>query len=334
MPKNYLITGAAGFIGSHFALKIAKQGDKAVILDSLTYASNLENLSEIKDSPNYKFFQGDIQNEELVSTILLDEEIDYVVNFAAESHVDNSIKAPKTFIETNIVGTFNLLNCSRIYFDSLIDEKKQGFRFLHVSTDEVYGSLELDDPKFTEESNYKPNSPYSASKASSDHLVRAWFETYALPTITTNCSNNFGPHQHQEKLIPTVISSAIKDKVIPIYGNGKNIRDWIYVVDHIEGIYLALHKGNLGETYCFGGEAERINIDIANKICDFLDELKPREDQKSYKEQIKFVEDRLGHDQRYAISNDKVNKELGFKVSKDFEERLKETVKWYLNKGL
>jgi len=334
MSKNYLITGAAGFIGSHFAIKIAKQGDKAVILDSLTYASNMENLSEIKDLPNYKFIQGNIQNKELVSAILEDEEIDYLVNFAAESHVDNSIKSPQTFIETNIVGTFNLLNCSRIYFESLGKQKKQGFRFLHVSTDEVYGSLEIGDAKFNEESNYKPNSPYSASKASSDHLVRAWFETYALPTITTNCSNNFGPHQHEEKLIPTIIRSAIGDKIIPIYGNGKNIRDWIFVVDHIEGIYLALHNGKLGDTYCFGGEAERINLDIANKICDILDELQPRKDKKSYKEQIKFVEDRLGHDKRYAISNNKVNKELGFIVSKEFEERLKETVKWYSSKGV
>ena len=334
MSKNYLITGAAGFIGSHFAIKIAQQGDKAVILDSLTYASNLKNLSDIENLPNYKIFQGDIQNEELVSTILKDEKIDYVVNFAAESHVDNSIKAPKAFIETNIIGTFNLLNCSRIYFESLEEEKKKGFRFLHVSTDEVYGSLEIGDPKFNEESNYKPNSPYSASKASSDHLVRAWFETYALPTITTNCSNNFGPHQHGEKLIPTIIRSAVSDKIIPIYGNGKNIRDWIYVVDHIEGIYLALHNGTLGDTYCFGGEAERINLDIADKICDFLDELKPRQDKKSYKEQIKFVEDRLGHDKRYAISNEKVNKELGFVVSKEFEDRLKETVQWYLRKEI
>lgn len=331
MSKNYLITGAAGFIGSHFAIKIAKQGDNAIVLDSLTYASNLENLSSIKDLKNFKFYQGDIQNEVAVSTILKDEQVDYIVNFAAESHVDNSIKSPKAFIETNIVGTFNLLNCARVHFESLEQSKKKDFRFLHVSTDEVYGSLEINDPKFNEESNYKPNSPYSASKASSDHLVRAWFETYGLPTITTNCSNNFGPHQHQEKLIPTIIRSAINDKIIPIYGTGQNIRDWIYVVDHIEGIYLALHNGKIGQTYCFGGEAERINLDIANKICEFLDGLKPRSDKKSYKEQIKFVQDRLGHDKRYAISNDKVNRELGFKVSKNFEDRLKETVQWYLN---
>jgi len=332
MAKNYLITGAAGFIGSHFAIKIVKQGDRAVILDKLTYASDLENLNEIKDSKNFRLVEGDICDESLVTKILTDEKIDYVVNFAAESHVDNSISSPKAFIETNIVGTFNMLNCARIYFESLDEAKQKEFRFLHVSTDEVYGSLEIDDPKFSEESKYLPNSPYSASKASSDHLVRAWFETYSLPVITTNCSNNFGPHQHQEKLIPTIIRSAISGNVIPIYGNGQNIRDWIYVVDHIEGIYLALHDGKLGQTYCFGGEAEKVNLDIANKICEILDNLKPRQDGSSYKEQIKFVKDRLGHDKRYAISNDKVNKELGFKVSKDFNERLEETVNWYLNK--
>lgn len=334
MPKNYLITGAAGFIGSHFAIKIAQQNDNAIILDSLTYASNLDNLEQISDLKNFKLYQGDIQDEKLVSKILQDEKIDYLVNFAAESHVDNSIKAPKTFIDTNIVGTFNLLNCARSYFENLADDKKQNFRFLHVSTDEVYGSLELNDEKFSEESNYQPNSPYSASKAASDHLVRAWFETYNLPTITTNCSNNFGPHQHQEKLIPTIIRSAINDQIIPIYGNGQNIRDWIFVVDHIEGIYLALHQGKIGETYCFGGEAEKINLDIANQICQILDQLQPRADNKSYQDQIKFVTDRLGHDKRYAISNNKVSKELGFKVSKDFEIRLQETVKWYLKNNI
>lgn len=330
MTKNYLITGACGFIGSHFAIKIAKLGDKAIVLDKMTYASNLDNLSSIKDFSNFKLVKGDICDEELVAKILIDEKIDFVVNFAAESHVDNSIKSPKTFIETNIVGTFNLLHCAKNYYQNLEDSKKQNFRFLHVSTDEVYGSLELNDPKFSENSKYLPNSPYSASKASSDHLVRAWFETYSLPTITTNCSNNFGPHQHGEKLIPTIIKSAINDKIIPIYGNGQNIRDWIYVIDHIEGIFLALHDGKIGETYCFGGEAERVNLEIADKICEILDEIKPRQDAKSYKTQIKFVEDRLGHDKRYAIDNSKVNRELGFKPSKAFEERLKETVIWYL----
>ncbi len=328
--KNFLVTGAAGFIGSHFAIKVCEMGNRAIVLDNLTYAANLDNLKSIKDKPNYKFIEGDICDFDLVTKILAEEEIDYVVNFAAESHVDNSIKAPESFIKTNIIGTYNLLNCALKHYQKLADNKKSEFRFLHVSTDEVYGSLSLDDPKFREENPYKPNSPYSASKASSDHLVRAWFETYQLPTVTTNCSNNFGPHQHQEKLIPTVISSALANKEIPIYGNGKNIRDWIFVKDHIDGIYMALTQGKLGETYCFGGNSEKRNIDLANEICTILDEIKPRTDGKSYKEQIAFVTDRLGHDQRYAIDNSKVEKTFGFKPSKTFEERLKETVQWYL----
>jgi dTDP-glucose 4,6-dehydratase len=330
MQKKYLITGAAGFIGSHFAINVCESGDKVIVLDKLTYAGNLKNLSKIANSPNFKFVQDDICNAEIVSKILNEEQIDYVVNFAAESHVDNSIKSPFAFIQTNIVGTFNLLDCALKYWQNLEGEKKNNFRFLHVSTDEVFGSLELDSPKFNEENSYKPNSPYSASKASSDHLVRAWGETYGLPVITTNCSNNFGPHQHQEKLIPTVIRNAVLGNIIPIYGNGKNIRDWIYVVDHANGIYTALHQGRLGESYCFGGECEKENIDIARKICEILDEVKPLASGKSYKEQIKFVQDRLGHDKRYAIDNAKVAKEFGFAPSKTFEERLKETVVWYL----
>ncbi len=332
MTKNYLITGAAGFIGSHFAIKICNLGHKAIVLDALTYAANMENLSEIKNSPNFKFIKGNICDSDLVAKILREEKIDFVVNFAAESHVDNSIKAPETFIQTNIVGTFNLLNCSLNYWKNLEAEKKSAFRFLHVSTDEVYGSLEKDDPKFNEENPYRPNSPYSASKASSDHLVRAWFETYGLPAIITNCSNNFGPHQHFEKLIPTIISSALTGKNIPIYGTGENIRDWIFVKDHAEGLHLALTKGNAGETYCFGGDAERTNLQIVHKICEILDDLKPKADGVSYSNQITFVTDRLGHDKRYAIDNSKVERELGYKVSKDFKERLKETVIWYVNK--
>jgi dTDP-glucose 4,6-dehydratase len=332
MTKNYLITGAAGFIGSHFAIKICNLGHKAIVLDSLTYAANIENLNEIQNSPNFKFIKGNICDAELVSKILREEKIDFLVNFAAESHVDNSIKAPETFIQTNIVGTFNLLNCSLNYWKNLEAEKKSAFRFLHVSTDEVYGSLEKDDPKFNEENPYRPNSPYSASKASSDHLVRAWFETYGLPAIITNCSNNFGPHQHFEKLIPTIISSALTGKNIPIYGAGENIRDWIFVKDHAEGLHLALTKGNAGETYCFGGDAERTNLEIVHKICEILDALKPKADGNSYSNQITFVTDRLGHDKRYAIDNSKVERELGYKVSKDFEERLQETVVWFMNK--
>jgi len=331
--KNYLITGGSGFIGSHFVEKVCALGNKAIVLDKLTYAADLNNLKSVANNPNYKLVKGDIADHDLVTKILNEEQIDFVVNFAAESHVDNSIKAPESFIQTNIVGTFNMLNCALNYYKNLSGDKKNNFRFLHVSTDEVYGSLSLTDPKFNEENPYKPNSPYSASKAASDHLVRAWFETYNLPTITTNCSNNFGPHQHHEKLIPTVITSAISNKIIPIYGNGKNIRDWIFVKDHADGIFMALQKGVSGETYCFGGECEKENIDIAKEICEILDQVKPRADGKSYANQIQFVTDRMGHDKRYAISNAKVEREFGFKPSKAFKERLKETVLWYLAKN-
>ncbi len=331
--KNYLITGGAGFIGSHFVAKICQIGDKAIVLDKLTYAADLKNLENVANNPNYKLVEGDIADHDLVAKILKEEQIDFIVNFAAESHVDNSIKAPESFIQTNIVGTFNLLNCALSYYKNLDGDKKSSFRFLHVSTDEVYGSLSMTDPKFNEENPYKPNSPYSASKAASDHLVRAWFETYNLPTITTNCSNNFGPHQHHEKLIPTVITSAISNKIIPIYGNGKNIRDWIFVKDHADGIFMALQKGLVGQTYCFGGECEKENLDVAKEICEILDQVKPRLDGKSYQNQIQFVTDRMGHDRRYAISNSKVEKEFGFKPSKEFSERLKETVLWYLAKN-
>lgn len=333
MTKNYLITGAAGFIGSHFALKVCAQNDVAVVLDKLTYAGNLENLAAVKNAPNFKFVQGDIADKALVERILREEKIDFVVNFAAESHVDNSIKAPDDFIQTNVVGTYNLLNCALNYWQNLEEKKRAEFRFLHVSTDEVYGSLSLSDAKFNEENPYRPNSPYSASKAASDHLVRAWFETYKLPTITTNCSNNFGPHQHSEKLIPTVIRNALADKKIPIYGSGKNIRDWIFVGDHVDGIMLALHRGRVGETYCFGGNCEKTNIDLAQEICQILDSLKPRADGNSYKKQIEFVTDRLGHDARYAIDNSKVERELGYKVSAPFKHQLRETVKWFLEKS-
>ncbi len=330
MSKKYLITGGAGFIGSHFAIKICELGDEAIVLDSLSYAGNLENLNQIKNSKSFKFVKGNICDANIVSEILSGQKIDSIVNFAAESHVDNSISSPGAFIETNIVGTYNMLNCALQYWKSLNSDQQKEFRFLHISTDEVFGSLEKNDPKFTEESSYRPNSPYSASKASSDHLVRAWFETYGLPTIITNCSNNFGPHQHQEKLIPTIIRCALAGKDIPIYGNGENIRDWIFVKDHVDGIYQALTQGRVGQSYCFGGDCEKRNIDLAYEICAILDDLKPAK--KSYSEQIKFVQDRLGHDQRYAIDNAKVAKEFGFKPTKSFAERLKETVIWYSGK--
>lgn len=328
--KKLLVTGGCGFIGSCFVLRQIKAGNLVVNLDALTYAANLQNLAEIEGNSNYHFVQGDICDQKLVSEILEKFSIDVLVNFAAESHVDNSIANPDAFIKTNINGTFSLLNSALKYYQNLNGKKREDFRFVHISTDEVYGSLTMEDPKFNEENSYKPNSPYSASKAASDHLVRAWNETYKLPTIITNCSNNFGARQHSEKLIPTVIKSALNGKTIPIYGNGKNIRDWIYVEDHCAGIELAIAKGKLGESYCFGGDAERQNIDIAKQICKILDELKPKKDGNSYTGQIKFVEDRKGHDFRYAIDSSKAKRELGFKLEGSFEEKLENTMKWYL----
>ncbi len=326
-----LITGGYGFIGSCFVLKQIKSGNLVVNIDNLSYSANLQNLAEIENNKNYHFIKNDIGNQNLITQTLEKFDIDWVVNFAAESHVDNSISGPAVFIKTNINGTFSMLSGSLEYWQKLKGNKKDNFRFLHISTDEVYGSLNENDPKFDEKTTYKPNSPYSASKAASDHLVRAWNKTYGLPTLTTNCSNNFGPRQHREKLIPTVIFSCLNDKKIPVYGNGKNIRDWIYVEDHCNGVELALQKGKIGETYCFGGDAEITNIKIVTLICKILDQLKPRSDGKSYKEQISFVADRLGHDLRYAIDDSKAKNELGFSLSKNFEERLEETIKWYIN---
>jgi dTDP-glucose 4,6-dehydratase len=328
--KKILVTGGCGFIGSCFVLRQIKAQNLVINLDNLTYAANPKNLSEIANNSNYHFIKGDICNQNLVSEILEKFDIDILVNFAAESHVDNSINNPDSFIKTNINGTFSLLNASLKYWQNLASNKKDDFRFIHISTDEVYGSLKLNDPKFNEESNYQPNSPYSASKAASDHLARAWFETYKLPTIITNCSNNFGPRQHQEKFIPTVINSCLNGKNIPIYGNGKNIRDWIYVEDHCFGIELAIKNGKIGESYCFGGDAERQNIDIAKKICKILDSLRPKNNG-SYQEQISFVEDRKGHDFRYAIDSSKAKKELGFTILGNFEEKLQQTINWYIN---
>ena len=327
--KKILVTGGLGFIGSCFVLRQIKAGNIVVNLDAITYAANKENLKEVESNKNYHFFHGNILESKLVSKILEKFDIDYLVNFAAESHVDNSISNPDAFIQTNINGTFSLLDAAYKYWQNLKGITKEEFRFVHISTDEVYGSLTLEDPKFTEENKYLPNSPYSASKAASDHLVRAWNETYKLPTIITNCSNNFGARQHSEKLIPTVIRSALAGKNIPIYGNGKNIRDWIYVEDHCAGIELAIAQGKIGESYCFGGDAERQNIDIAKQICKILDELKPKKSG-SYQDQITFVEDRKGHDFRYAIDSSKAKKKLGFKLEGTFEEKLLTTVKYYL----
>lgn len=325
--KKILVTGGLGFIGSCFVLRQIAQGNFVVNLDKMTYAANPQNLAAIEHSSNYKFVKGDICDQNLVTEILEKFDIDLVVNFAAESHVDNSIANPFEFINTNVVGTFSLLNSARGFYKK---NPRKDFRFIHISTDEVYGTLTSTDPKFTEENNYRPNSPYSASKAGSDHLARAWFETYKLPVIITNCSNNFGPRQHREKLIPTVINAALNGKNIPIYGNGKNIRDWIFVEDHCAGIELAISKGKLGESYCFGGDAERQNIHIASKICEILDVLRPKANGTSYKTQISFVQDRMGHDFRYAIDSSKAKKELGFKLEGNFEDKLKTTVEWYL----
>lgn len=328
--KKILVTGGCGFIGSCFVKKQIEKGNVVFNIDKLTYAGNPDNVASVAGHQNYYFTKADINETLLIENILKSNQIDWVVNFAAESHVDNSISGPKVFIETNVNGTFSMLMASLNYFKTLDDNKKSQFRFLHVSTDEVFGSLHENDEPFNENSRYQPNSPYSASKASSDHLVRAWQETYKLPTIITNCSNNFGPFQHREKLIPTIIRSCIQNKDIPIYGNGKNIRDWIFVGDHCDGIEMAIASGKTNETYLFGGEMELRNIDIAHKICEILDVIKPKSAGESYKSQIKFVQDRAGHDFRYAISNKKSFTELGFKPSKSFDERLKETVEFFI----
>jgi dTDP-glucose 4,6-dehydratase len=330
--KNILVTGGCGFIGSCFVKKQIAKGNFVLNIDKLTYAGSPANVEAVATNPNYRFTKADINETALIQNLLNYNKIDWVVNFAAESHVDNSISGPGIFVQTNINGTYSMLQASLNYYKNLSADKKNDFRFLHVSTDEVFGSLQENDEPFNENSRYQPNSPYSASKASSDHLVRAWQETYKLPTIITNCSNNFGPFQHREKLIPTIIRSCLQNKDIPIYGNGKNIRDWIYVGDHCDGIELALLSGKNDETYLFGGEKELRNLEIAHKFCEILDEIKPKTDGTSYKSQIKFVQDRAGHDFRYAISNKKSFKELGFKPSKSFDERLQETIEFFINK--
>lgn len=334
--KTILITGGAGFIGSNFIpWFIQYHPDYLVInLDKLTYAGNLENLEEAVNSDRYLFVKGDICNRELVEFLFAKYDVRGVVHFAAESHVDNSISGPGVFIETNIKGTFTLLDVARNYWMSAPFEHKKGYenaRFLHVSTDEVYGSLGKEG-LFHETTPYAPNSPYSASKASSDFIVRSYFHTFGMNVVTTNCSNNYGPKQHTEKLIPTIIRKAISLEPIPIYGDGKNVRDWLYVIDHCEGIGLAFNNGKFGETYNIGGRNERENIYIAKKICSILDELKPRKDQKSYTELITFVKDRAGHDRRYAIDATKIETKLGWKADENFETGILKTIKWYLDK--
>ncbi len=327
-----LVTGGAGFIGGNFVLQALQANVGGLVnLDKLTYAGNLQTLQSIHHFPNYSFYQGDIGDKSLVSKLLIQHRPSAIINFAAESHVDRSIHGPQDFIQTNIVGTFNLLESARLYFDTLEGSEKDHFRFLHVSTDEVYGTLEKSAPAFSETNPYEPNSPYAASKAASDHLVRAWFHTYGLPVLTTNCSNNYGPYQFPEKLIPLVINNALKGKPLPIYGDGLQVRDWLYVTDHCEAIYTVLHKGKLGETYNIGGNNEKTNISVVQTICSILDQLKPRSDQKSYAEQITFVKDRPGHDRRYAINASKIASELGWKPKETFETGICKTVQWYLD---
>jgi dTDP-glucose 4,6-dehydratase len=332
MQPSILVTGGAGFIGSNFVLDWIELGKDSVInLDKLTYAGNLQNLDSLEGNPRHTFVRGDIGDAELVARLLAEHQPRAIVNFAAESHVDRSIHGPAEFIQTNIVGTFNLLEATRAYWNGLDDVAKKAFRFLHVSTDEVYGSLSPSDPAFTETKQYEPNSPYSASKAASDHLVRAYHHTYGLPVLTTNCSNNYGPYHFPEKLIPLVIHNALAGKPLPIYGDGQQVRDWLYVKDHVSAIRRVLQAGRVGETYNVGGWNEKPNLEVVRTLCSILDELSPRADARSYAEQITYVTDRPGHDRRYAIDATKINRDLGWKPAETFETGIRKTVQWYLD---
>jgi len=328
-----LVTGGAGFIGGNFVLDwLANPAAEGIInLDKLTYAGNLATLESLQNDPRHIFVHGDIGDQALVKRLLAAHKPRAIVNFAAESHVDRSIHGPAEFVQTNIVGTFNLLECAREYWSGLDESAKKAFRFHHVSTDEIYGSLSATDPAFTETNPFEPNSPYSASKAASDHLVRAWFHTYGFPVVTTNCSNNYGPYHFPEKLIPLVILNALNGKPLPIYGDGQQVRDWLYVGDHCSAIRTVLAKGALGETYNIGGWNEKANLEVVNTICQILDDLKPRSDVKSYAEQITFVKDRPGHDRRYAIDAGKVERDLGWRPAETFDTGIRKTVQWYLD---
>ncbi|MFM7207217.1 MAG: dTDP-glucose 4,6-dehydratase [Planctomycetaceae bacterium] len=327
-----LVTGGAGFIGSNFVLEwLAGGGEPVVNLDKLTYAGNVRNLDAVRDDPRHTFVRGDIADRPLVEGLLADHRIRAVVHFAAESHVDRSIHGPADFIDTNIVGTFRLLEAVRSYWTSLSPADKEAFRFLHVSTDEVFGTLTASDPPFRETNQYLPNSPYAASKAASDHLVRGYHHTYGLPVLTTNCSNNYGPWQFPEKLIPLIIANALAGKPLPIYGDGMQVRDWLYVGDHCSAIRRVLEAGRLGEVYCIGGSSEKPNLEVVNTLCGILDAERPRADGRPYAAQITSVKDRPGHDRRYAIDARKIGTELGWKPAETFETGLRRTVRWYLD---
>lgn len=327
--QTWLVTGGAGFIGGNFVLDAVKRGVKVVNLDALTYAGNRDTLAALDGDARHVFVHGDIGDRALVARLLAEHQPEAVINFAAESHVDRSIDGPAAFVQTNVVGTLALLEAARDYWKALEPARKDAFRFLHVSTDEVYGSLG-ETGAFTEDTAYAPNSPYSASKAASDHLVRAFHHTYGLPVLTTNCSNNYGPYQFPEKLIPLVIAKAVAGDPLPIYGDGKNVRDWLYVGDHCAAIRRVLEAGRVGETYNVGGNAEKQNINVVNTICRLLDERKPRADGGKYASQITYVKDRPGHDRRYAIDASKLKRELGWEPAHTFEQGIADTVDWYL----
>ena len=331
MQNLILVTGGAGFIGSNFVLQwLAHESARVVNLDKLTYAGNPRNLESIAEHPGYSFQQGDIVDRELVARLLQSERPRAIVHFAAESHVDRSIHGPDDFVRTNVNGTFSLLEEARTYWSALSEADQRAFRFLHVSTDEVYGSLGPSDPAFTETTPYAPNSPYSASKAASDHLVRAYHHTYGLPTLTTNCSNNYGPYQFPEKLIPLMILNACSGKPLPVYGDGQNVRDWLYVEDHCSAIRIVLAEGQAGETYNIGGCVEKKNMEIVNTICDLLDELRPGDPVVPHRKLVSFVKDRLGHDRRYAMDATKIERELSWRPKETFETGIRKTVNWYL----
>ena len=329
-----IVTGGAGFIGSNFILRwLEKFNEDILNIDNLSYAADLNNLKDIEHNLNYSFKKLNIQNQNEITTLILESKPRAILNFAAESHVDRSIEGPENFINSNIVGTYSLLEASLQYWNSLGEKEKDNFRFFHISTDEVFGSLNMSDEKSTEESPYRPNSPYSASKAASDHLVRAWHHTFELPTLISNCTNNYGPHQHQEKLIPLIITNALENKNLPIYGDGKNIRDWLYVEDHCEAIIKILENGKPGETYNIGGSCEKNNLEVVSEICKILDSIKPKQDGSSYEEQIEFVKDRPGHDFRYSLDTSKIKKDFNWKPKESFSSGLEKTVQWYLDKA-